>query len=140
MPATDLNHYNITAPIALLDKIRDFYCDTVGLVVGDRPPLRNDGYWLYAGNRAILHLSAAGEGEERMTHVTSTIDHVAFTCVDFSAMRARLDARGITYRNSDVPSMKLRQIFFRDPAGNGVELNFGTNEVASPDRVRPGHR
>ncbi len=128
MPAIDLNHYNITAPIALLDEIRNFYCDTVGLVPGTRPPLRNAGYWLYAGDRAILHLSAAGEDEERLTHVTSTIDHVAFTCVDFPAMRAKLDALGIPYRDSAVPSMKLRQIFFHDPAGNGVELNFGPSE------------
>jgi glyoxylase I family protein len=127
VPATDLNHFNITAPAALLEAIRDFYCDTVGLVQGARPPLRNDGYWLYAGGRAILHLSAAGEGEERLTHVRSTIDHVAFTCADFPAMRARLDALGIRYRDSTVPAMRLRQIFFQDPAGNGVELNFATD-------------
>lgn len=128
MPAIDLNHYNITAPIALLDKIRDFYCDTVGLVPGQRPPLRNAGYWLYAGGRAILHLSAAGENEKRLTHVSTTIDHVAFTCVDLPAMRARLDALGIRYRVSEVPATKLRQLFFHDPAGNGVELNFGATE------------
>jgi catechol-2,3-dioxygenase len=128
VPAIDLNHYNITAPIALLTEIRDFYCDTVGLVPGARPPLRNDGYWLYAGSRAILHLSAAGENEERLTHVATTIDHVAFTCVDFAAMRAKLNVLGISHRYSEVPSMKLRQIFFQDPAGNGVELNFGTSD------------
>jgi extradiol dioxygenase family protein len=126
VPAIDLNHYNITAPQPLLDEIRDFYCDTVGLVAGARPPLRNAGYWLYAGEHAILHLSAAGQGEERLTHVASTLDHVAFTCVDFPGMRARLDARGIAYRSSEVPSMRLRQLFFQDPAGNGVELNFAT--------------
>lgn len=128
MPAIDLNHYNITAPIGLLTEIRDFYCDAVGLVPGARPPLRNNGYWLYAGDRAILHLSAAGKDEVRLTHVRSTLDHVAFTCVDIQAMRARLEALGIAHRDSEVPSMKLRQIFFHDPAGNGVELNFATSE------------
>ena len=126
MPAIDLNHYNITAPIALLDKIRDFYCDTLGLVQGKRPPFRFGGYWLYAGDRAILHLSAAAEGEQRLTHVASTLDHVAFTCVDFAAMRDRLDQLKIPHRDSEVPAMKLRQMFIQDPAGNGVELNFAT--------------
>jgi catechol 2,3-dioxygenase-like lactoylglutathione lyase family enzyme len=128
MPAIDLDHYNITAPRALLDEIRDFYCDSVGLVPGARPPLRNDGYWLYAGNRAILHLSAAGDNETRLTHVATTIDHVAFACVDFAAMRAKLKTLGISHRYSEVPSMQLRQLFFQDPAGNGVELNFGPGE------------
>ena len=130
MPAIGLTHYNITAPMKLLTQIRDFYCTTLGLVAGVRPSLRNDGYWLYAGDRPILHLSAAGETEERLTNVSTTIDHVAFTCVDFPAMRAKLDTLGIQHRYSEVPSMQLRQIFFRDPAGNGVELNFGSSDSA----------
>jgi glyoxylase I family protein len=39
-------------------------------------------------------------------------------------MRARLDALGIAYRSADVPMTRQRQLFLKDPAGNGVELNF----------------
>ena len=39
-------------------------------------------------------------------------------------MRARLDEIGIAYRVADVPLTRTRQIFLKDPAGNGVELNF----------------
>jgi catechol-2,3-dioxygenase len=39
-------------------------------------------------------------------------------------MRARLDAHGLAYTVSDVPLRQQRQLFFEDPAGNGVELNF----------------
>ena len=34
-------HYNLRAPRKLLDELRDFYCDVVGLRVGERPPFRS---------------------------------------------------------------------------------------------------
>ena len=55
-----------------------------------------------------------------------TFDHVAFTCENFAAMHAALTAAGIAHEIEDVPLTGQRQIFFRDPAGNGIELNFGS--------------
>lgn len=124
MPAIGLNHYNIRAPKPLLKELRDFYCDLVGLVEGERPPFKSFGYWLYAGSSAVLHLSAAGDDEARATSLKTTFDHVAFSCTDFDAMRANLDARGLVYTLADVPLRQQRQLFFDDPAGNGVELIF----------------
>lgn len=124
MPAIGLNHINLSAPDPLLKELRDFYCDLAGLAEGERPPFESFGYWLYAGDSPVLHLSAAGDDEARLTGVKTTVDHVAFTCTDFDAMRARLDARGLPYTVSDVPLRRQRQLFFEDPAGNGVELNF----------------
>ena len=124
MPITDLNHYNLRGSMAQLDQIRDWYRDTVGLTVGERPPFRFRGYWLYANGRPILHLSEAAADESRPSPGSGTFDHVAFTCEDFAAMRERLDKQGVSYRVADVPLTRTRQIFLRDPAGNGVELNF----------------
>ncbi len=59
MATLGLNHYNLRADHALMEKLRDFYCDIVGLVVGFRPPFGSRGYWLYAGEQAVLHLSEA---------------------------------------------------------------------------------
>lgn len=124
MPVVELNHYNLRAGAGLLKRIRDWYRDTLGLAEGERPPFGNFGYWLYAGARPLVHLSAAGEGEERPAQGRGTLDHVAFTCTDFDGMRARLDACGVPYRVAEVPKRRQRQIFLEDPAGNGVELNF----------------
>ncbi len=128
MAVEGLNHYNLRASRGMLDALRDWYRDTLGLEVGERPPFRFHGYWLYAGGRPILHLSEASPGEEHPVPGAGTFDHVAFTCSSLSAMRARLDSLGIRYRVADVPLTRQRQIFLADPAGNGVELNFDARE------------
>ena len=129
MPAIGFSHYNLRAPRALLDELRDFYCDVVGLSVGHRPPFRSFGYWLYAGEQAVLHLSEAGPDENRPAQPTGTFDHAAFRCTDRAAYESKLSARGIKYRVAVVPVTQQLQIFITDPAGNGIELNFENQET-----------
>jgi glyoxylase I family protein len=124
MAILDINHYNLRGTADVLVRLRDWYRDTVGLEVGDRPAFRFPGYWLYANGRPILHLSEQSPGESHPIPNSGTFDHVAFTCEDFDGMRAHLDSLGETYRVADVPLTHTRQIFLRDPGGNGVELNF----------------
>ncbi|PUA16750.1 VOC family protein [Glaciimonas sp. PCH181] len=123
MPVTALNHYNLRAPHALMRHLRDFYCDVVGLEQGERPAFTSVGYWLYAGGQPILHLSEALAGDVR-NNAPTTFDHVAFTCIDQEEMAARLAAHQVQYRVVQVPLTGQTQFFFRDPAGNGIELNF----------------
>ena len=40
-----------------IEATREFYCQVVGLSVGDRPPLEFPGYWLYAGDAPCLHIA-----------------------------------------------------------------------------------
>lgn len=128
MPVTGFSHYNLRADRATLDVLGDFYVDVVGLRVGPRPPFSSFGYWLYIGERAVLHLSEAGPNERRLPHASGTFDHVAFESVDLRGFEAHLSARGIDFRRAHVPLLDLWQLFFLDPAGNGVELNFAGNE------------
>ena len=108
----------------MLDQLRDFYRDVVGLTVGDRPPFRRFGYWLYAGDLPVLHLAEADAQESRSTSAKTTFAHAAFDCTDRAAFEKLLDARGIRYRVERVPMTNQVQLFFEDPAGNGVELGF----------------
>ena len=128
MPVRGFDHYNLRAARPLLEVLREFYCDVVGLTVGDRPPFRRFGYWLYAGDRPVLHLSEANADETRSTAATTTFAHAAFDCTDRAAFEKRLDARGIRYRVAQVPITNQVQLFFQDPAGNGVELGFDAAE------------
>jgi extradiol dioxygenase family protein len=118
------SHYNLRAPRPLLEELRAFYCEVVGLAVGSRPPFRSFGYWLYAGDQAVLHLSESAPREGRGNEVNTTFDHAAFTCSGLSEYERKLTQRGIKYRMAQVPETRQVQLFFNDPAGNGVELNF----------------
>jgi catechol 2,3-dioxygenase-like lactoylglutathione lyase family enzyme len=74
---------------------------------------------------AIFHLSTAGSiGSTSHGEGTGPVHHVALDCVDSQAMIARLDAKGIAYRDNYVVAIKLRQIFVEDPDGVLLELNF----------------
>lgn len=126
MPVTGLNHYNLRASRELLEQLRRFYCEVVGLAVGPRPPFDSFGYWLYAGGDAVLHLSEAEAGESRPGQVLNTFDHVAFTCSGLVATEARLAGLGIAFRRAAVPQSGQIQLFLHDPAGNGIELNFAS--------------
>jgi catechol 2,3-dioxygenase-like lactoylglutathione lyase family enzyme len=131
MTTKGLNHVNLRAPRDMLDALKDFYCDVVGLEVGPRPPFPAFGYWLYAGGRAVVHLYQAGAEEVRQTHVATTFDHVAFDCEDGEAVEALLQRRGVRYHKAIVPASRQLQLFLADPAGNKVELNFGATAAAT---------
>jgi len=124
MTILSFSHYNLRAPRPLLDELCKFYCDVVGLHIGDRPPFNFYGYWLYAGKQDVLHLTEARSEEQRMLHVSGTFDHVAFNCENLKDVEKRLNKAGMRYRRSSVPLTGRVQLFFSDPAGNGVELNF----------------
>jgi catechol-2,3-dioxygenase len=127
MPVEGFDHYNLRAASPMLEQLRDFYRDVVGLTVGERPPFRRFGYWLYSGQRPVLHLSLTDDGEERPAAV-NTFAHAAFNCTGRAEFEGRLKARGIPYRTASVPLLNIAQLFFRDPAGNGVELQFDADE------------
>ena len=131
MPVIDIHHYNLRAHRPLLDELRDFYVTVLGLSIGDRPPFASFGYWLYAREQAIVHLTEAMPGELRLATPQGILDHVALSCEAPEQFIRALDDRGISYRVTRVPTTGERQIFFKDPAGNGVELNFSAAQSSA---------
>ncbi len=128
MTTHSLNHINLHAHRALLDALRDFYRDVVGLREGFRPAFPSFGYWLYAQDCALVHLYEAKPDEERRTDVATTFDHFAFNCSNLAEVEATLKRHGVSCRKTVVPLSGQVQLFLQDPAGNKVELNF-----AGPD-------
>ena len=104
--------------------LRDFYVATVGLVVGPRPPSPIFGYWLYAADLDVLHLAEQEPDDQRRIGSDLTFDHVAFECHDWPEYETRLAIAGVEYYKEHVPISHRLQVFFRDPAGNGIELLF----------------
>ncbi|MBB5014872.1 VOC family protein [Rehaibacterium terrae] len=121
-------HNNLRAPQAMIERLRTFYCEVVGLRVGPRPPFRSRGYWLYAGEHDVLHLTIAPDDEPRAGDTPTTFDHAAFRCRGLDVYRRRLAELGIAYEVDEVPLTGQVQLFLKDPAGNGVELNFAATD------------
>ncbi len=135
MPAMSLNHYTIQARD--LEATKNFYCDIVGLTVGDRPPLSFDGYWLYCGGIPTVHLLGYQANAKLVTDGpsypadTGRLDHIAFSCEGLADMRADLQRRSIKYEERVLPRMNMTQLFYKDPDGIAVECNFPPHETVS---------
>jgi len=117
-----IDHINIAAPSALLEKVRDFYCTVLEMEEGFRPVFSSPGYWLYADDKPLIHLSEC-EGRRGAEH-SGFLDHIAFRSNGLCALMRRLANNGIEYRVNSVPELNMTQLFFVDPANNGLEVNF----------------
>ena len=128
MTIAGLNHFNIMAPRSLIDEVRDFYIDVIGLSEGWRPDFDFEGHWLYAADAPILHLMVAEEESEapdrRMASSAGHLDHIALTAFDLTCVEARLSELGQEYKKKVIPGFNVTQLFLHDPIGLGVELNF----------------
>jgi catechol 2,3-dioxygenase-like lactoylglutathione lyase family enzyme len=118
MALRGLDHVNINC--ANLELSRAFYVD-LGMTEGDRPNFGVPGAWLYLGGRPVVHLVGGAPGD---TKDTGRFDHFAFEAEDFDAMRARLQAKGIAFQENIFAAASLKQLFFPDPDGVKIELNF----------------
>ncbi len=124
MALKGFSHYNLRASVELMDELKDFYTRVVGMREGDRPPFKSAGYWLYIGDIPVLHLVETLPGQSCPPHVSSTFDHVALTCSDIDEMEAKLRSAGVEFERREVPLLGHQQLFFKDPAGNGIEFIF----------------
>ena len=118
MAVKRLDHYTIN--VSDLEASIAFYAEIVGLVDGPRPPFSFPGAWLYCGEAPVLHLI----GGRPPAHGTGPIDHVAFRAEGLVEQIAILRRQGIRFREQEVPKASLRQVFFEDPDGVTIELNF----------------
>lgn len=101
-----------------------FYVDLLGLSVGHRPDLGFDGAWLYAGDKAVVHLYFDRPVPQPAAGV---IDHMAFTTINLKEMKLRFDAQGYPYKLQHREGGPW-QLFCFDPSGAKVELNFAASE------------
>ena len=117
-----LDHFNISAPMDLLRQVRDFYVEVLGFEQGFRPAFTRRGFWLYADGKPCIHLI---ESEKHFAHDRpGYLDHIAFRSSDLALFRERLDRHNVPYRKSYIAEFEMTQLFFHDPAGTGLEINF----------------
>ena len=123
MTIEGMNHFTVlTDDVA---KTVRFYGSVLGLVPGDRPNLNFPGAWLYAQGQAILHIVG---GRPPETLRPGVIDHIAFSARGLSATLKNLTAHDIEHVCRRQAGSGVWQVFFYDPNGARVELDFAADE------------
>ncbi|HEY3149986.1 MAG TPA: VOC family protein [Dongiaceae bacterium] len=123
MTAHAMNHFTILAEN--LDQTRDFYRDLLGLEEGYRPAMGFPGAWLYAGEQAVLHVVVRNPLPQPRAGV---LDHMAFSAIDLAGTVRKLEQKGVRYQLGRQVETGAWQLFFHDPNGARVELDFAATE------------
>ena len=144
MPIGKLDHFSIRT--LDVEASRRFYTEVMGFTVGFRPPFNFPGLWMYNGPQypettGVVHIIGIdlndpqglkeylGDRDLDTLSGTGTVDHLAFAATGLSGMCERLKKHHIAFRERTVPSLNLHQVFFEDPSGVTIELNYPAAEV-----------
>jgi catechol 2,3-dioxygenase-like lactoylglutathione lyase family enzyme len=123
MTAQAMNHFTILAEN--LRETCEFYRELLGLTEGYRPDMGFPGAWLYAGEQAVLHVMIRTPLPQPRAGV---LDHMAFSAVDLAGTVRKLEERGLRYQLGRQAETGVWQLFFHDPNGARVELDFAPTE------------
>ena len=146
MPVGKLDHYSIRT--LDIEASRRFYTEVMGFSVGFRPPFKFPGIWLYNGAQypettGVVHIIGIdpndpqglkdylGDRDVASLQGTGSVDHMAFAATGLTDMRTRLQGHNIACRERTVPSLGIHQVFFEDPSGVTIELNYPAAEAAT---------
>lgn len=120
-----MNHFTVLADD--LAQTCAFYRDLLGLKEGYRPDMGFPGAWLYAGEHAVLHIVVRHPLPQQRAGV---LDHMAFSAVDLRGTIRKLEREGVRYQLGRQAETGVWQLFFHDPNGARVELDFEPAEEA----------
>jgi len=128
MPIQKMDHFTIlTKDWRATAK---FYEDILGFKAGERPNFAFPGCWLHNDGKPILHVIERPE----IPKETGLLDHMAFSATGLADYIGKLKARDIKYDLRRVPdggyAAGVWQVFFLDPNGAKVELDFAKEETA----------
>ena len=126
MTISGMDHFTVLT--ADLDATVRFYQDVLGLETGPRPAFPFPGAWLYRDGVALLHVIE----QASIPAGSGVLDHIAFRGVGLAALIARLETRRLAYDLRRLPEGGPRagvwQLFFHDPNGARVEVDFSADE------------
>lgn len=125
MSVRAVDHVNIVTE--QLEATRAFFSEVLGLEPGPRPAFAVTGYWLYSGDRALVHIQVA-KGPVRSS-TEGALNHFALVATDFDGIVGRVRARGQDCQVVTVPGTPVRQAFLLDPNGVRIEITEPTDAI-----------
>jgi catechol 2,3-dioxygenase-like lactoylglutathione lyase family enzyme len=139
MPLTHIEHFLVASDD--IDASRDWYARVLGMTSGPHPDFGFPVHWMYIGDVDVVHIGPsarmAGDNQKKYLGRTSqneqagtgAIDHIAFRASGLRQMMEHLKAHGVPFRQRRANGQALFQLFFHDPNGIKIELNFDGAEA-----------
>ncbi len=138
MPISHIEHFLVAADD--LDATRDWYARVLGMKPGPHPDFGFPVHWMYLGDVDIVHIgpSAKQAGEIQKKYLgrtsqagsgTGALDHIAFRATGLREMLQHLRAEGVPFTQRKANGQALFQLFFYDPNGIKIELNYAAAEA-----------
>lgn len=131
MELQDIQHVAIRTDD--LEATNTFYTEVLGMTLADRPPFDFPGSWLAMGE-TMIHIMAGDAALDRdgnFTPGSAAVDHLALGARGFDAYKESFEKSGRPWKENDIPTFGLWQLFIKDPNGVVIELNF--NRDSEPE-------
>ena len=126
MPAQNLEpgHFNhIALPTSDAERGAQFYCEVLGFRLVPRPAFSFDGRWLYRAEAGVMiHLIHDDNHQPSTASINTRGHHYAMQSSDVTRDLRLLAEHGVETVERVLPTYGYRQVFFRDPDGNVLEI------------------
>jgi catechol 2,3-dioxygenase-like lactoylglutathione lyase family enzyme len=139
MPLTHIEHFLVAADD--VDATRDWYARVLGMTSGPHPDFGFPVHWMYIGDVDVVHIGPSarmagaiqrqylGRTSEKSEQGTGALDHIAFRATDLRGMLQHLKKEKVAFTQRRANGQALFQLFFYDPNGIKIELNFDAAEA-----------
>ena len=123
-----IEHFAVYAADA--PALKDFYIAAFGMRLIVENPGDPPGYFLADDSGMALEIIGRPFGEEAVSQ--RWVCHIAFWVDDFAAARSALEDRGAMFEgDTAIDNETMRTAFFRDPAGNRVQIVWRKHRLGS---------
>jgi catechol 2,3-dioxygenase-like lactoylglutathione lyase family enzyme len=139
MPLSHIEHFLVAADD--IDATRDWYARVLGMTSGPHPDFGFPVHWMYLNGVDVVHIGPSakmagaiqkqylGRPSQGTGQGTGAIDHIAFRAKGLRDTMVHLRKEGIDFRQRRANGQALFQLFFHDPNGIKIELNFDAAEA-----------
>ena len=124
-----------------LDETVKWYGDVLNMRPGPLPDFDVPVHWLYLEDKPIIHVTERRKENQIESYIgkvdyendsgSGLIDHIAFNCTGLKKMLSKLDGLNIEYTERRVDAQSRYQVFFFDPNGVKIELDFQADEAGN---------
>jgi catechol 2,3-dioxygenase-like lactoylglutathione lyase family enzyme len=144
MPLTHIEHFLVAADD--IDATRDWYARVLGMTSGPHPDFGFPVHWMYLGKLDVVHIGPSakmagaiqkqylGRTSQGTGQGTGALDHIAFRATGLKEMLLHLKEQRVSFTQRRANGQALFQLFFHDPNGIKIELNY---EAAEAEGIAP---